>query len=143
MAFTLRRTSTASPQRLWDVVSDLGSHGRYFPATTMTTDEGPPRVGWGFVGRSGVGRAAFLDTMTVIDWEPPNRFRMVKLGPVLLGWADVSVEPDPAGSALVWTESALPRGFPRVLGGLGDRLGIPFYERVLTAIVAEAERTPR
>lgn len=141
MAFTLQRTSRATPDRLWAVLTDFSRHGEWVPLTTMRTDAGEPRLGWGFVGLSGVGPARMADHMVITEWEPGRRFRVAKLGPVLVGWAEAAVETAPGGSRVTWTESVLPRGLPRLLHGAADAAGRSFFDRVMTGITAAADAT--
>lgn len=77
-----------------------------------------------FVARSGVGRVAFDDTMEVVVWRPArdNRggfCRLVKLGRVVVGWAEIEVRPRAEGGSLVaWREELGVRGVPRVFDPL-------------------------
>ncbi|MEO7070693.1 MAG: SRPBCC family protein [Nostocoides sp.] len=139
MAFTVRLDSTAGAERLWSVLSDFADHGRFVPATTIRTDAGEPRVGWGFTARTGRGLAAVPDRMLLTVWDPPHRFRLVKLGPVLTGWADAAVVATPTGSRLTWSEEVRPRGLPSRLGGAADAVARRAYCSVLARFVAAAE----
>jgi uncharacterized protein YndB with AHSA1/START domain len=98
---TLERTTLATPEQLWQVVTDWSGYARWMPLTTMRLDDGPTRVGWSFAGLSGVGPLRFADVMVITSWEPPRegraRFRLRKIGRLLDGWADVSVEPGVGG----------------------------------------------
>lgn len=154
MPFTLTRESVADPVLLWSVVTDVTGHGRWVPLTTMVTDPGPPRVGWGFAGVTGLGPARFRDAMVVTVWEPPTaldpqgRMRLVKTGRPLRGWAEVTVAPrTPApgarsgGSTVTWTEDLGPRGpgLSRALDPVSRRAGGLLFGRVLDGLVAEAD----
>ena len=141
MAFTIRLDSTAAAERLWSVLTDFAAHGEFVPATTMRTDEGPARVGWEFTALTGYRAAAVPDRMMLTVWDPPRRFRLVKLGPVLTGWAEATVHPTPAGSQLVWTEVVRPRGLPRPLHRAADAAAARAYRSVLADFVAAAEAT--
>lgn len=143
MAFTVRLTSSASPQRLFDVVTDVARHGDHVPLTVVRTDAGPARLGWTFTARTAVGPLHLDDTMVVTEWEPPHRMRVVKVGRALTGWAEATVEPGPdGGSVLTWRQSTAPKGLPRALGRAADKVAGPGYERVLRALVARAEAGP-
>src|SRR4051812_6213638 len=101
----ITRHTTAGPAAVWDVVAGFAGYGDWMPMTRMTTDEGPPRVGWGFAGISGIGPLAFSDSMLVTRWDPPPAadprgtapavFRIVKTGWLLGGWAEITVTPEP------------------------------------------------
>ena len=105
--FHLTRHCAAPPAAVWDVVTDFAAYGDWMPLTRMRVDAGGPRPGWGFAGVSGLGPFGFSDSMLVTAWEPPDaegagRFRIVKTGRLLGGWAEISVEPD-GRRARVWT----------------------------------------
>lgn len=140
MSFTLRLTSTATQERLWSVVTDVARHGDHVPATTVRTDAGRPRVGWGFTARTGIGPVRVDDAMVLSVWDPPHRMRAVKVGRVLGGWAEATVDAaEGGGSVLTWRASVVPRGLPRFLGGAADAVAASAYERALRSLVATAE----
>ena len=166
-AFSLHRTSPASPAQVWDVLTDFAGHERFIPMTTMRVDPGEPRVGWGWAGVSGIGPVGFADAMVLTRWEPPTahgataegptavtagpgrgeaaagRFAMLKVGRVLDGWADVRVEPAPGGGATVtWTEdiSLRPRPLRRLSQPLVDRAARAMFASALDAMLEEAAR---
>ncbi|HEY7718319.1 MAG TPA: SRPBCC family protein [Pedococcus sp.] len=163
--FTHVRTCPAHPTTVWDVLTDFAAYGSWIPLTTMRVDDGAPRVGWGFAGLSGVGPLRFADTMLLTRWEPPGaagsddgdaagrdgthgRFAVIKTGRLLGGWADVTVEPAPEGSAVRWTEELTLRPAPvgRLARPVTDRVGAPMFARALDAMLAEAvarESVPR
>jgi hypothetical protein len=58
--------------------------------------------------RTGIGPAAFVDSMTITDWQPPHRCAVVHTGKVVRGTAAFEVEPLPGGrSRFVWSEWVL------------------------------------
>lgn len=144
---TLERTTRATPEQLWQVVTDWSGYARWMPLTTMRLDDGPTRVGWSFAGRSGVGPLRFADVMVITSWEPPRegraRFRLRKIGRLLDGWADVSVEPGAGGTgaALHWTEELVlrPSALGRRLARAADPVNRWMFGRAVDAMVAEAE----
>ncbi len=71
--------------------------------------------------------------MYLTAWEPPHRFRMVKTGWLLAGWADITVEPDGAGSLVTWTEEITVRSGP--LRGLTRRIGDAVAPRLFGPVV--------
>jgi Polyketide cyclase / dehydrase and lipid transport len=139
----LVRHSPAPPSAVWDVVSDFAAYGQWMPLTRMRTDGGTPRPGWGFAGTSGLGPLAFRDSMLVTEWAPPSgdhghgRFRVVKTGRLLGGWAQVDVEPDGAGSRLVWREDVVVRPLPfkRFFEPVLDRVSARLYGRAVDAML--------
>jgi hypothetical protein len=73
-------------------------------------------------------------------------FRLVKVGHLLAGWAEVSVTPLAGGRAakLLWRENIVIR--PTRLGNaaapLTDRFNKALFTRVVDAMAAEAMRAP-
>jgi uncharacterized protein YndB with AHSA1/START domain len=141
----LTRETPATPAQVWDVVADFAGYGAWMPMTRMVTDDGPPRVGWGFAGLTGPGRLAFSDSMLVTRWDRPEQgsgvFRVVKTGRLLGGWAEVSVSPrDGGGTRLDWVEEVVVRPLPfkRLLEPLLDRASAWLYGRAIDAMLARA-----
>jgi hypothetical protein len=142
-AFTVTRTVAAPVDVTWARVSAFADHGEAIPLTRMRLDPGEPTVGWEFTGRTGVGPVEIADTMIVTAFDPPSaggagRFRIVKIGRWLRGWAEVVVEPtDSGGSRVHWTEDLGPRidPFPRLSGRVsawaGQRLFAHTLDRLL------------
>ena len=148
--FHLTRLCAAPPTAVWDVVTDFAAYGDWMPLTRMRVDAGGPRPGWGFAGFSGVGRLGFSDSMLVTAWEPPTavgvgRFRIVKTGRLLGGWAEISVEPEGEGTRLDWREDVVVRPLPfkRVFAPLLRRASGLLYGRALDAMVARADESHR
>lgn len=142
----LTRETSAAPAVVWDVLTDFADYGRWMPMTRMQVDSGPPRLGWGFAGISGPGRLAFSDSMLVSGWAPPTnegpgRFRVVKTGRLLGGWAEVSVTPlGSAGTRVDWVEEVVvkPLPFKAAFAPVLDRVSRWLYGRALDAMLAEA-----
>ncbi len=136
MTAVVRRTVDAPVTRVWQTVTDFAAYGRWIPLTRMRTDQGPPRVGWGFGGFTGLGPVGFLDPMLLTVWEPPDddgshaRFCVRKTGYVLTGWAEVTLEPRDAGTRtqLTWSEEIVPR--PVQVGRLLARVSDPVTARL-------------
>ena len=149
----LVRETSATPVQVWDVVAAFDGYGAWMPMTRMVTDEGPPRVGWGFAGLTGLGRLAFSDSMLVTRWDPPvdgttGVFRVVKTGRLLGGWAEVTVSPRAdGGSRLDWVEDVVVRPLPfkRFFDPLLDRASAWLYGRAIDAMLVRAasRRIPR
>lgn len=151
----LTRHTTAGPVAVWAVVAGFDGYGDWMPMTRMTTDDGAPRVGWGFAGISGIGPISFSDSMLVTRWEPPAAaaptapavFRIVKTGRLLGGWAEITITPDPhvctpgvLGSRLDWIEEVVVRPLPfkRLFAPLLDRASAWLYGRAIDAMLARA-----
>jgi uncharacterized protein YndB with AHSA1/START domain len=147
--FVIERTVGVPPRQVWAIITDWAGHGRWIPLTRMRVDQGPPGVGFSFAGLTGIGRLRFADTMRITVWDPPSgsgqgKFRLVKTGRLLAGWAEVSVQPVQGGeqTRLVWRENIVvrPTSLGRLLAPLTDRLNEALFSRVIAAMAAEAVR---
>ena len=147
--FTLERLVAVPPRQVWDVITDWSGYARWMPLTTMRLDHGPTHVGWSFAGLTGVGRLRFSDVMRITDWNPPygagsGAFRLVKVGRLLAGWAEVSVQPIAGGAQtrLLWRENIVlrPIFLGRLLALLMDPVNRALFARVIDEMVAEALR---
>ncbi|AZK92813.1 MULTISPECIES: SRPBCC family protein [Streptomyces] len=140
-AFRLERTVAYGTAEAWRRVTDWRAHAALMPWTALTSVvPEPPGPGTVFTVRTGVGRAGFDDPMEIVEWSPPSgagpgRFRLVKRGRVIRGWAVVEVRPEGSGSVVVWTEEARLRGVP---GRLSARVGRVLFGRALDALLRNA-----
>ena len=147
--FVIERSVAVPPLQLWDVVTDWAAYPRWIPMTTMRLDEGPTRVGWSFAGLTGLGRLRFADVMRITEWSPPSEsgpgaFRLVKVGRLLAGWAEVSVLPIAGGTQtrLLWRENIVirPIFIGRFLSPLTDAVNKALFTKVIHDMAAEAVR---
>ena len=145
--FAIERLVAAPPQRVWEVITDWEGYARWIPLTTMHLDQGPTRVGWSFAGLTGIGRLRFSDAMRITGWTPPldagpGAFRLVKVGRLLAGWAEVTVLPVDGGqhTRLLWRENIVIRPIVvgRLLAPLTDRLNEALFSKVVDDMAAEA-----
>jgi hypothetical protein len=108
--FTARVQVGVGVERVWARITDWPRHGGWVPLTKVTvTSPRPDGLGAVFVGRTGLGPLGFDDPMEVVAWTPPEEGRpgyckVRKLGRVVLGWAEFTVEPADGGSSVRWTE---------------------------------------
>jgi hypothetical protein len=137
---------------VWDVITDWAGYARWMPLTKMRLDAGRARVGWSFAGLTGLGPLRFSDVMLITKWSPPPHsgqggFRLVKVGRLLSGWAEVSVLPLAGGeqTQLLWRENMAvrPAFLGRLLGPLTDRFNRALFARVIDAMAAEAVHASR
>lgn len=111
-------------ERAWALVTDVRNHARWIPFTRIDAAH-PLRVGDTFSAATGpagaLHRLSLVDRMTVTATTPPTtsppspgRASYRKLGPVLLGGAEVLVEPaGPDACDVTWFEDIHLRGLPR------------------------------
>ena len=120
---------------------------RWVPLLQWHLDQGPTGVGWSFAGLTGISRFRFSDTMVITDWAPPvgegpGAFRLVKVGRLLAGWAEVSVLPAGNGEQtwLTWRENIVirPVVLGRLLAPLTDRVNRALFARVVDKMAAGA-----
>jgi hypothetical protein len=132
---------------VWSVLADFAAYGQWMPLTRMRVDAGAPHPGWGFAGVSGIGPVRFTDSMVVTQWSPPSdaeapgRFRVVKTGWLLGGWAQVQVVPSRLGTTVLWDQDLSVRPLPSFgpLEALVGRTSAGLYSRAIDAMLAAAE----
>lgn len=131
----------APPEQLWDALVDWDAHDQWMVATHA---RGGHAVGESIEAFTGVGRLGFLDTMTIVVWEPPHRAVVRHTGRVVRGSGSFEVRGLGSGrSRVVWSEWVdLPFG---VVGRLGWPLvrplvrgGVTFSLRRLARYVEDA-----
>ena len=123
------------PRAAWDRLTDWAAHGRHVPLTRVTARP-PQGVGGGFVARTAVGPVGFDDPMEIVAWDPPRHCRIEKRGRVVLGWAELTVEPRGSGSRVRWREQATPAHLPRFATGLATAAGRVLFGRVMRRLLA-------
>ena len=154
-AFVLVEDTAHSPAGAWQRVTEWTAHGRYVPLTTVRVDPpGPSHTGTVFTARTAVGRIGFDDPMEIVQWQPPagpgvageestgqesagrGFCRMEKRGRVMLGWAEITVEPTDTGSRVTWREDAAPAHLPTFLSPVATLSGRLLFGRVLRKLLA-------
>ncbi|MEV0151721.1 MULTISPECIES: SRPBCC family protein [unclassified Nonomuraea] len=96
----------ASPERVFAVLTDWPRHHEWMLLTTAR-QSGPGRV----EAFTGVGRLGFLDTMTIVRWQPPTLVRVRHTGRLVRGEGVFRVKPYGGGSRVIWAEELeLPLG---------------------------------
>ena len=143
MAFTVSRHTPLAPEVAWSAVTDMAEHARDVPLTTVDVPASGVVLGAEVVAWTRLGPLAVADRMLVTALEPGRRLRLVKIGRLLRGWADIRVGPDPdrpGGARVDWTEEVWLPGLPRPTRPLGDRLGPRLFGRVVDGVLARAEQ---
>ncbi len=152
-AVVRRRLPLPAPDA-WELVTDVRNHARWVPLTRIdaaprlavgdrfvaVTGQGARRRGWGLHDRMVVERADPPDPTS----GSPGRAVYRKLGPVLLGTAEVRVSPAGDGSVLEWSEDVHVRGLPRALTAWALRPVLGAMLRVVARrVVDELEGSTR
>ena len=141
MAFTVLRHTPLAPDLAWSAVTDLAEHTRDVPLTDVTVPEGGLALGAEVVALTRLGPLGIADRMLVTALEPGRRLRLVKVGRLLHGWADITVVPDPAapgGAVVEWVEELWLPGLRRLTRPVGDRLGPLLFGRVVDGVLSRA-----
>ncbi|HET6968355.1 MAG TPA: hypothetical protein VFI44_08770 [Ornithinibacter sp.] len=141
MAFTVLRRTPLAPDLAWASLTDLAEHTRDVPLTDVAVPASGLVLGAEVVAWTRLGPLAVADRMLVTALEPGRRLRLVKVGRLLRGWADITVLPDPQapGAARVeWVEELWLPGLRRVTRPVGDRLGPILFGRVVDGVLARA-----
>ena len=132
------RTEVAAPaEQVWAAATDWERQGGWMPGTVVRVVAGDGRsVGSALFAFSGVGDIGVLDTMRIVEWDPPRRCRLRHLGKLLRGTGEFVVTPRGADAAtFVWSERLEPP-----FGVLG-RIGLPLARPVLRLGMRRALRT--
>ena len=118
----------APVQATWAAATDWDRQGEWMLGTTVRViTGGPSGEGTRLAARTGVGRLAVVDKMSITAWEPPRRCQVAHLGRIIRGSAAFEVE-QLAGdrSRFIWSEWLdLPLG---LAGQYGFLLGRPLFE---------------
>jgi hypothetical protein len=108
--------------RVWAELIDWGGHGRWIPMTRVDVDPVDPNR---FVAWSGVGPLALEDRMHATQLEfdgSRGTCHVDKIGPVLHGFATLTVTGDANRTRVQWHEDVT----------------VPYVPKFLTPVVAKA-----
>jgi carbon monoxide dehydrogenase subunit G len=98
---TARTLVRAAPERVWALAMDWSRQGEWIPATRVRGGTG---VGARVSARTGLGPAAFTDTMVITEWDPPRRCTVEHTGHVVRGSGIFEVIPHGDRTEFRWTE---------------------------------------
>ena len=141
MAFTVSRSTALAPEVAWSAVTDLAEHTRDVPFTDVQVPAGGLVLGAEVIAWTRLGPLGIADRMLVTVLDPGRRLRLVKVGRLLRGWADITVRTDPEradGAVVDWTEELWLPGLRGPTRRLGDRVGPIVFGRVVDAVLARA-----
>lgn len=112
----------APADAIWAVLTDWAGQGSWMPMTTVEVTGGDGRLGTEMTARSGIGKLALVDPMTIDVWEPPHRCEVAHHGRVITGRGVFVVDGLPDGrSKVTWEEQLAGRGAMKLL----DRASVP------------------
>ena len=129
LTFRVTVASTAAPEALYDVISDLRTHlvwggeqapSKGFRLLSMDAPAGPAHVGDRFSSTGANGRMTFHDRSTVVEAERPGRFGFdtesrLERGHVRAFESSVStryeIEPSAGGSTITHTSEVRPGNY--------------------------------
>lgn len=101
--FTIDLVVADAPSAVWSRLWDLDRHTAAVPLTTVSG--GPLGAGARFTGRTSLGPVGFDDDMLVRTWEPPARAVIDKVGRVLRGSIEVTLDPVAGGTLVRWRQT--------------------------------------
>lgn len=134
-SYQVTATSSASPQRVFDVLADASTWKQWAGPLVLQSwweREGSPAPGGvGAIRRLGLRGASSREE--IVAYDPPTHLAYTWLTRVVRDYrADVRLEPDGAGTRIVWSGSFIPtmlgpgpvmrRFFTTTVGGFARRL---------------------
>jgi len=98
-------TLPATPDRVWDILSDWERQADWMPDVAWMRLRGSERgLGAHLDVRTKVlGLPATTDVMVVTGWEPPRRMEVEHRG-LVKGWGEWLLEPLAGGTRFTWVE---------------------------------------
>ena len=127
----IRAFIRASPERVWEVISDLSGQERWMEDVRNLEIVSDVKSGVGTIVKLTselFGLPLLHDVMTIVRWEPARELSVVH-GGQFTGTASFRLEPAMGGTIFVWLEEFEPPLGP--LGELGVRLFVgPHLRRV-------------
>jgi hypothetical protein len=137
----LRQQIGASPERVWQIISDLSGQERWMVDVRRLEIVRETRSGVGTVldlTTTLFGLPVLHDVLEIVTWEPPRELGVVHRG-AFTGRAFFRLEPVDDGTQFVWWEQYKPPlGF---LGELAHRLVVgPHLRRVFSRSLANLRR---
>lgn len=142
--FSFELTVPGEPAQVWARVWDLDRHTAAVPLTRVVgCGPGGLSSGERFVARTGLGPLGFDDEMVVREWDPPHRAVIDKVGRVLTGSIEVTIEPAVCASSaaagapstrLRWSQRYGVTGVPGAVAGLAAPAVRAAYRRAVGRI---------
>jgi len=137
--FEIKEYLRATPERVWEVLSDWERQATWMPDVSWIRVVGSDReLGARLEVRTKVfGVPLATDQVRVTAWEPPSRLAVEHIG-VVVGVGEWRLEPVEGGTRFTWHESF--RMPPPVLGGMALWVYSPFQRFMLRRSVRNLKR---
>lgn len=119
-----------TPADAWARLTAWERHGEFVPLTRIALTPN------GFDAFTGIGRVGFHDPMEIVAWRDDAFCRLEKRGRLVTGWAELSVDPTPTGSRVVWREDIHVKGMPRFMDGITRASSDKLFSRVIDGLLA-------
>lgn len=123
-----------APEVVWTRLWNLNRHTAVVPFTTVLSQE-PLDRGTRFIARTTLGPITIDDRMVVRRWEPPRRATVEKVGPVLFGTIDATIQEEGDGCRLTWEQTYAVRAVPRFLARIFEPVVKRAYRSTLIQII--------
>lgn len=137
----IRRFIRATPQRVWDVISDIPAQAGWMVDVRKLEVTTPQRSGPGTkleVTSELFGLPLVKDSMTITSWQPPHRYD-VEHGGGFSGTGAFILSEAPGGTVFTWIEDFTPPLGP--LGEIGFKLLVgPHMRRVFARSLDNVQR---
>ena len=120
----IRQFIRATPQRVWDVISDIGGQGRWMEDVHRLEVVGETKSGAGTVldvQTKLFGLPFIHDVMEIVAWQEPHEISVVHRG-AFTGTASFLLSEAPGGTIFLWREQFQPP--LGLLGRLGFTLAV-------------------
>lgn len=124
MAFTRTAMIEASPDRVFAVLSDLGSSRQWMPAIQRIdgVSPGPFRLGTSWQETRKAGKRMMQSTLTVSSFEPPSKLGLHVEGSVMKGDMSFHLAPKSAGTEVTYEAEMWGKGLMRLMTGTMNRM---------------------
>ncbi|MFJ2033602.1 SRPBCC family protein [Streptosporangium sp. NPDC087985] len=98
--------AAAEPEQVFSVLTDWPRHDEWMVLTRARVTAGDGRsAGSRLAAFTGMGLLGFLDTMEIIEWDPPTTVAVRHTGRLVRGTGIFRVLPrEEGGSTIVWEE---------------------------------------
>jgi uncharacterized protein YndB with AHSA1/START domain len=137
----------ASPETVWDLVTDVGRYGEWSPENRGGRWDGAPGLGATFTGSNRRGVMRWSTHCEVVEYDPPCRFAF-EVAESKMRWG-YRLEPEAGGTRVTeWRLHVAPLPLPfRVIGATGllgrhrEQLLVEGMRETLAKVKSTAERS--